>query len=76
MKGDGFIMRFTPEEKTIISFYNTSSRQLLISEMETAVEHIQDAELIKRTQLIINKLTFMTDDEFELESFVSDFDTD
>ena len=34
-------MRFTPEEKTIISFYNTSSRQLLISEMETAVEHIQ-----------------------------------
>lgn len=69
-------MRFTPEEKTIISFYNISSRQLLISEMETAVEHIQDAELIKRTQLIINKLTFMTDDEFELESFVSDFDTD
>lgn len=67
-------MRFTPEEKTIISFYNTSSRQLLISEMETAVEHIQDAELIKRTQLIINKLTFMTDDEFELESFVSDID--
>ena len=69
-------MRFTPEEKTIISFYNTSSRQLLISEMETAVEHIQDAELIKRTQLIINKLTFMTDEEFELESFVSDIDTD
>ena len=69
-------MRFTPEEKTIISFYNTSSRQLLISEMEAAVEHIQDAELIKRTQLIINKLTFMTDDEFELESFVSDIDTD
>ena len=48
-------MRFTPEEKTIISFYNTSSRQTLISEMETAVEHIQDAELIKRNQLIINK---------------------
>ena len=69
-------MRFTPEEKTIISFYNTSSRQLLISEMETAVEHIQDAELIKRTQLIINKLTFMTDDEFELESFVPDIDTE
>ena len=69
-------MRFTPEEKTIISFYNTSSRQLLISEMETAVEHIQDAELIKRTQLIINKLTFMTDDEFELESFVSYIDTE
>lgn len=67
-------MRFTPEEKTIISFYNTSSRQPLIAEMETAVEHIQDAELIKRTQLIINKLTFMTDEEFELESFVSDFD--
>ena len=69
-------MRFTPEEKTIISFYNTSSRNILISEMETAVEHIQDAELIKRTQLIINKLTFMTDEEFELESFVSDIDTD
>ena len=67
-------MRFTPEEKTIISFYNTSSRNILISEMETAVEHIQDAELIKRTQLIINKLTFMTDDEFELESFVSDIE--
>ena len=69
-------MRFTPEEKTIISFYNTSSRQTLIAEMETAVEHIQDAELIKHTQLIINKLTFMTDEEFELESFVPDIDTE
>ena len=68
-------MRFTPEEKTIISFYNTSSRQLLISEMETAVEHIQDEELVKRTQFIINKLTFMTDEEFETEDFVSNIDS-
>ena len=68
-------MRFTPEEKTIISFYNTSSRQLLISEMETAVEHIQDEELAKRTQFIINKLTFMTDEEFETEDFVSNIDS-
>ena len=68
-------MRFTPEEKTIISFYNTSSRQLLISEMETAVEHIQDEKLAKRTQFIINKLTFMTDEEFETEDFVSNIDS-
>ena len=58
-------MNFSPEEKTIISFYSASSRKELISEMEVAVEHIEDAELRDRTQFIINKLTFMTDEEFE-----------
>ena len=62
-------MRFSPEEKTIISFYGTASREVLISEMEAAVEHIEDAELRDRTQFIINKLTFMSDEEFEAEDF-------
>ena len=53
-------MNFSPEEKTIINFYSASSRKELISEMEVAVEHIEDAELRDRTQFIINKLTFMS----------------
>lgn len=69
-------MNFSPEEKTIISFYSTSSRKELISEMEVAVEHIEDAELRDRTQFIINKLTFMTDEEFDAEDFTSNIDSE
>jgi len=69
-------MRFSPEEKTIISFYGTASREVVISEMETAVEHIEDAELRDRTQFIINKLTFMSDEEFEAEDFTSNIGSD
>ena len=69
-------MNFSPEEKTIISFYGTASREVLISEMETAVEHIEDAELRDRTQFIINKFTFMSDEEFEAEDFTSNISLD
>ena len=68
-------MNFSPEEKIIISFYSASSRKELISEMEVAVEHIEDAELRDRTQFIINKLTFMTDEEFDAEDFTSNIDS-
>lgn len=67
-------MKFSPEEKVIISFYSTKSREILISEMEAAVEHIEDSLLHDRTQFIINKLTFMTDEEFEAEEFTSNID--
>ena len=67
-------MRFSPEEKTIISFYDATFRNELISKMEIAVEHIEDGELRDRTQFIINKLTFMTDEEFEAEDFTSNID--
>ena len=69
-------MNFSPEEKTIISFQCASSRKVLISEMEVAVEHIEDAELRDRTQFIINKLTFMTDEEFDAEDFTSNIDSE
>lgn len=67
-------MRFSPEEKTIISFYDATSRNDLISKMEVAVTLIEDEELRNRTQFIINKLTFMTDDDFEAEDFTSYID--
>lgn len=69
-------MRFSPEEKMIISFYDATSRMNLISQMEVAVTHIEDEELRGRTQFIINKLTFMTDEEFEAEDFTSNIGTD
>ena len=69
-------MNFSPEEKTIISFYGTASREVLISEMEVAVEHIEDAELRDKTQFIINKLTFMTDEDFDAEDFTSNIDSE
>ena len=69
-------MNFSPEEKTIIGFYSASSRKELISEMEVAVEHIEDAELRDRTQFIINKLTFITDEEFDAEDFTSNIDSE
>ena len=69
-------MRFSPEEKTIISFYDATSLNELILKMEVAVEHIEDAELRDRTQFIINKLTFMTDEEFDAEDFTSNIDSE
>ena len=69
-------MNFSPEEKTIIGFYSVSSRKELITEMEVAVEHIEDAELRDKTQFIINKLTFMTDEEFDAEDFTSNIDSE
>ena len=69
-------MRFSSEEKTIISFYDATSRNELISKMEVAVEHIEDAELRARTQFIINKLNFMTDEEFDAEDFTSNIDSE
>ena len=44
--------------------------------MEVAVEHIEDAELRDKTQFIINKLTFMTDEEFDAEDFTSNIDSE
>ena len=69
-------MRLSPEEKTIISFYDATSRNELIPKMEVAVEHIEDEELRDRTQFIINKLTFMTDEEFDAEDFTSNIDSE
>ena len=69
-------MRFSPEEKAIISFYNTKSREVLLSEMEAAVKHIEDTELHDITLFIINKLTFMTDEEFDAEDFASNIDSE
>ena len=69
-------MGFSPEEKMIISFYDATSRMNLISQMEVAVTHIEDDELRGRTQFIINKLTFMTDDEFDTEDFTSNIGSD
>jgi len=69
-------MRFSPEERIIIGFYDAISRTDLISQMEVAVTHIEDEELRGRTQFIINKLTFMTDEEFDAEDFTSNIDSD
>ena len=69
-------MRFSPEERTIIGFYDATSRMDLISQMEVAVTHIEDDELRGRTQFIINKLTFMKDDEFDAEDFTSNIGSD
>lgn len=69
-------MNFTPEEKVIINFYSTKSRAVLLSEMEAAVEHIEDDELRDKTQFIINKLTFMTDEDFDAEDFTSNLDSE
>ena len=52
------------------------ARMDLISQMEVAVTHIEDDELRGRTQFIINKLTFMKDDEFDAEDFTSNIGSD
>ena len=56
--------RFSYEEKSIISMYNTDDRVGLIVKIKEAISYIEDADLKNAAADIISKLVVMTDKEF------------
>lgn len=56
--------RFSDEEKSIISMYNTADRVGLIVKIKEALPYIEDTDLKNTAADIVSKLVGMTDKEF------------
>ena len=59
--------KFTLEEKNLICIYNTGSRTGLLSELTQMQTHLEqdETELLELAQSVMDKVTAMTDDEFD-----------
>ena len=59
--------RFTVEESNLMCIYNTGSRADLLSELREMQNHIaaDEAELLALTKTVTEKLSAMSDEEFE-----------
>ena len=58
---------FTVEESNLMCIYNTGSRADLLSELREMQNHIaaDEAELLALTKTVMEKLSAMSDEEFE-----------
>lgn len=56
--------RFSDEEKSIISMYNTADRVGVIVKIKEAISYIEDADLKDTAANIVLKLVGMTDKDF------------
>lgn len=70
--------RFTVEETNLICIYNTGLRTGLLSELIQMQTHLEqdETELLELTQSVMDKLSAMSDDEFDsiTTELVADFD--
>ena len=70
--------KFTLEEKNLICIYNTGSRTGLISELTKMQTHLEqdETELLELAQSVMDKVTAMTDDEFDsiTAELIADFE--
>lgn len=70
--------RFTVEETNLMCIYNVGSRADLISELSEMQKHLvaDETELLDLTKTVLNKLTAMSDSEFEsiADELVADFE--
>jgi len=59
--------RFTVEETNLMCIYNVGSRADLISELTEMQKHLEadENELLDLTKTVLNKITAMSDIEFE-----------
>lgn len=59
--------RFTVEESNLMCIYNTGSRTDLLSELEEMQTHLaaDETELLSLTKTVMDKLSAMSDEEFE-----------
>ena len=69
--------KFTVEEINLICIYNTGSRTGLLSELAQMKTHLEkdETELLGLSQSVIDKVTVISDDEFEsiTEELITDF---
>ena len=70
--------KFTLEEKNLICIYNTGSRTGLLSELSQMRIHLEqdETELLELAQSVMDKVTAMTDDEFDsiTAELIADFE--
>lgn len=70
--------RFTVEETNLMCIYNVGSRADLISELTEMQKHLEadETELLDLSTTVLNKLTAMSDIEFEsiADELVADFE--
>lgn len=70
--------KFTVEEMNLICIYNTGSRLGLLSELTQMKAHLEkdETELLRLVQSVMDKVTAMSDDEFEsiTEELITDFE--
>lgn len=59
--------RFTVEECNLMCIYNTGSRANLLSELSEMQSHLaaDETELLALTKTVMDKLSAMSDEEFE-----------
>lgn len=59
--------RFTVEESNLMCIYNTGSRADLLSELAKMQKHLMadETELLALTKTVMDKLSAMSDEEFE-----------
>ena len=69
--------KFTVEEMNLICIYNTGSRTGLLSELAKMKTHLEkdETELLGLAKSVIDKVTGMSDNEFEsiTEELITDF---
>lgn len=69
--------RFTVEETNLMCIYNVGSRTDLLSELSEMQKHLQadETELLYLTKTVMDKISAMTDAEFEniVDELVADF---
>ncbi len=53
--------RFSDEEKSIISMYNTADRVVVLVKIKESIPYIEDADLKNTAADIVSKLVGMTD---------------
>ena len=69
-------MKLTPDEKSIISIYASLNREALIEKMKIVLDDTSEEDIIDCVKSIIDKLSAMTDKEYETADLVSDFDVE
>ncbi|MCC8196557.1 MAG: transposon-transfer assisting family protein [Ruminococcus sp.] len=66
-------MIFTVEETNFMSYFDTSSREALISDMQTTVLSDMDEETTEMLCRMVKRLEKMTDEEFDALYIAPDF---
>lgn len=69
--------RFTVEETNLICIYNTGTREGLLEELSEMQTHLEEneMELIELTKSVMDKISIISDDEFNniIAGLVADF---
>lgn len=70
--------KFTVEETNLICIYNTGSRIGLLSELSQMRNHLEqdETELLELSQSVMDKVTAMSNDEFDsiVAELIADFE--